>query len=83
MEGLSQPVVYKFIQGKARDIWGYQYLLAQMFDIQLFPTRIDWVHAMIYSYGTGITIAVFVTLVIMASKLLQEIALCFFPSVQL
>ena len=23
------------------DIWGYQYLLAQMFDIQLFPTRID------------------------------------------
>ena len=28
-------------QGKARDIWGYQYLLAQMFDIQLFPTRID------------------------------------------
>ena len=29
-------------QGKARDIWGYQNLLAQMFDIQLFPTRIEF-----------------------------------------
>ena len=41
MEGLSQPVVYKFIQGKARDIWGYQYPLAQMFDGKIYITQLQ------------------------------------------